>query len=858
MLSEAIPSLLQDATNLNRDLGEILISQAMIQGKLADRPDYLSLVRKVRGEPLVIAVKTVETTEAKVTVLDPAAVAGFRQGLMRSIEKYEDPVAELRSRLEGQNLGRSRGLVTALINALPGERRKDVFRMRPEEQIGVLLKELPEELVAKGFKPAAFGWNQATLSKMEALSRLHQLRATDAETTSLVELALLLHPQMQMAANKVDKENLRKGILQLGEEDLLRLTLKSETDLLSGKARELLNLQGQGSKSFNNLVDEVSAHLKKVAEQKTVKNVVSESRLVLKEIPPVVGIMRGFLGSDCATSHSFAFANAPSERVFAVYAADGTVKGYAAMSIVKDDASRPQIYLHTIAGKRMSAIDARMIIHAIDQAKGKLGGESVLLPNAKRLEENINSIELRSAFESAAVATESRPISFFDEDIRHEIKTLANHDAQYDDPANNSEGFALKRDFATQANLPEMTVETAIHRERIDFQRTPTRAQLVGMALDMISQKLSEKPVFKALMSLLEMPNPAIARLKSTVSNLSRLEVKAYLSAVQNEVRTLGYELNESEIQARWANFFLGLLSSPDFASHSNEKFVKGLIKNAIQAKRVSYLEELNRQYPGYLAKDPDLVSRMLAKAETASLAASFFARAPELFETLPLDEKARGLLLDKLEENNPGLKAALQRLQASGSAGELLTALESGRPGDQAWKLAAGMQARRFLGLSPSSDQLVRFAGRVNNPSMEWTRSALARADSIGQALKLIEGGDSVFGMLSHSGKERLVSFASDLRRFSTGRTVQPETTTTTTITTTTHAGLRQIAKWVDTLEPQRRIEFFDDLRGARHEGDDVASTVFGLLSERTRASMPLDLVRNSMPRDCRALFHK
>ena len=308
----------------------------------------------------------------------PRAILEQIKGILGSAHGPIDPDS-LSSALAG-TIG---GVTDELRGGIAAETRQGKFDL--------LRRHLPERPDESGFDPSRLGLASGTKDDY--------LAALEASFLANKKLDLLL-PAYVFSRSLPEDATLKEYLFGMGEGDL---DMIKDAHSKKKSAQEIAAaMPDKGAKNLRKFLErrlgrigrDVSKHTKSVVE--TARAV--DATLTLTEVHPNLGIFRGNLGGDCATSHSFGFANAPTERVFFITNARGEAVGYAnGANVVLPDGKRG-FFINTVAGARISGLMTRSIFSGFEKAKEALGADAVLVLGRNMTTGNINHPAIRTIY----------------------------------------------------------------------------------------------------------------------------------------------------------------------------------------------------------------------------------------------------------------------------------------------------------------------------------------------------------------------------------------------------------------------------------------------------------------------------
>jgi hypothetical protein len=314
-----------------------------------------------------------------------------------------------------------------------------------------------------------------------------------------------------------------------------------------------------------------------------------------------MGIFRGIIGCDCATSYSYQYAYAPKERTFFIYDQEGLVKGYMQTTdimIGKDT----YLYVHDLTGGRMSAKLVEYVLLASHDVASQLGFKGVVLPTAERIHANNNFDPQRNLMMEMVSSLEQKNLKYLDGNAR---KLLAQSDAEtnagYDMPEKNSIGHiieqpkeGLKPKVKILEYTPDFSLDTKISVESglslaLNFQYSSWSEDALNTLVDAQGRAdqgggTDFKQRIKAANTIviqLGLDQAHFQGLVSKIGNHQALGVKQYYDAISKMLSSLGIKSVDKFIQHNEYLFAYGHLRASD-STDKKSADVSTTIRHAI------------------------------------------------------------------------------------------------------------------------------------------------------------------------------------------------------------------------------------------------------------------------------------
>lgn len=258
-----------------------------------------------------------------------------------------------------------------------------------------------------------------------------------------IKLALVIK-RSEAATTVSSWDVLESKINQLKQEDLIFFSDKNDVVIPEVSKMMLLALENPIVKNLSN---EFSKWIDFYANQTISRPKKLSGKILLEEVPPQVGIFRGFIGSDCSTRFSFPYPNDPHERVFLIKSIKNKkeiLKGYvSAIEVLVNN--KKALYVITISGSTVSSADTELILRGLEKAKNLLGLSRIILPDEKKLDALINFPPIKAVYAKHLKNGELVSLCYQDFDIRKKIELFKSkfNNRFYDYALLNDEGVSF-------------------------------------------------------------------------------------------------------------------------------------------------------------------------------------------------------------------------------------------------------------------------------------------------------------------------------------------------------------------------------------------------------------------------------
>ncbi len=475
--------------------------------------------------------------------------------------------AEIQKILQSPLLGKTQGIVVGLSNLVPGAMKKEFFSANISTKIEILKQHLPEEVISHGFAPAKLGWSDTEISKSEIIRRLQAASDLDQKLT-----VLLVHDYSQSPNLTEPKDYLKKWNLESSQ-------MKSLDQWFSANVVKMIPTQAAQA----------------------------EASLILREIPPSVAIFRGFAGNDCSTKFSFPFVNSPNEFTFLIYDSKGGIKGYAQGTRVLAN-GEGTLYLHTIAGPRVSKTDALKILKTFSQEKQALGFKNILIPPMDQVKKMNNFLPVVEAIQEVHTAS-NKPLQYQDAELRNTLKNTFSITVKYDDAKENPIGHEIDESkLGTELRI--------VRKQALGLDKVSTeidKNSLIGVLLTMGQNLEKNETMIRALAPHAEIPTETALTLIKLAKNEEKLTSADFIERFERNIKKAGFNFKEGHFKKNLSWLAHGLLNSPDLLS--NLPLSESVVLSLVDQREFQLVES-------FLLKNPSLVS---SENLTASVLKSFY-----------------------------------------------------------------------------------------------------------------------------------------------------------------------------------------------------------------------------------------
>jgi hypothetical protein len=558
-IQQYVPSLLS-LENSNKDFFTLFDSADQLTRSLDKIPKYHELLEE-KGPELVITMKG-KGSDGVERKINAPRLDDMKVELTTALEslKGETTQKALQAAIENSTKnslanGNAQGFLTGLINTLSPKARGQVFKAQYNEQLKLLSEMLPDDVIEKGFKAENFGIEEEKLSRDEALKLLQQKKASEEELVQLVKLdaALRLAKTKDAPLETIKKQisawtpDTLKPILEAGD------AFKPVNDSLLADYGKMPGAKG--------VLERVDRDMKALVDVTKVQNAKPSKvpTLILREAPPWIGIFRGCAGGDCSTSHSWAYGVSPTDRVFLVTGEDGQLKGYTHGVILETDGKR-SLFIHTIAGPKISADNTYQILQGMDMAKNRLGVQEITISDGGG--SRINYAPIVKVFQELAKNSAPKATKIIDSAVRPTVDAKSN--ASYD----KSDGFKTAYPLRVPKD-EEHTMDVEV-REAGEAKLKDKISKGDALMLVADLRALGNNGAADRVAKAMKVTAQDVTDFSQIISNEKALPVQEYLDSVMAHFKELGLPTTKDFLQSKETALMLGYLKAPDATKGQN------------------------------------------------------------------------------------------------------------------------------------------------------------------------------------------------------------------------------------------------------------------------------------------------
>ncbi|MBL7665069.1 MAG: hypothetical protein JNM93_08040, partial [Bacteriovoracaceae bacterium] len=212
--------------------------------------------------------------------------------------------------------------------------------------------------------------------------------------------------------------------------------------------------------------------IKNLYEYEWVDMSIPQNTLTLLRVPSRLSGLRGCIGTDCSTSHSYAYAYDQNETTFFIYSSTEPEKvseaplGHITGTWLTSQGKKT-FYAHTINGATLDGQKAWLVISGIKKWAEQQGAAQTLIPLTNRLKENINFEGIRSTLESLVNANDFLPIEYTNPQLRSLLEEIT--PSTYDQMKSNTQGLKINEDVLVQVEIKTKLIQEQPVLEPLDL-----------------------------------------------------------------------------------------------------------------------------------------------------------------------------------------------------------------------------------------------------------------------------------------------------------------------------------------------------------------------------------------------------
>lgn len=309
-------------------------------------------------------------------------------------------------------------------------------------------------------------------------------------------------------------------------------------------------------------IEKLLAGLKNRAERlfidpsATIEEITPMRQLVLRELPPYLAIYRGCVGSDCSTTHSWAFPYSPLERDWWIDDTDGNHLGYVSGNVTMVG-GQPSLYIRDVTGGGLGEGDIELILDGFSAIRQSYGANLMTIMSSDFTAQNHFGAQMRDlkAYPVDGVVNQS----FLDESIRNRLLSPLVSSSHYD-AIGNHQSVRLVKPRPQQPNL-------RIYRLSGPPRVIDPKKDARGLWQLLIAAVNANNPLY---LQELAIPEDGKRRLVDALRNIRRQSVARYYEQVKATFEELDLPFSQNLVKKYESLFFVGHMSALDAFSEQN------------------------------------------------------------------------------------------------------------------------------------------------------------------------------------------------------------------------------------------------------------------------------------------------
>jgi hypothetical protein len=595
-LLEEMPSLRSNGQE-NYTIESLIQPGGMVQkmAALADtvRADakYMQAARQ-RPLPMTFKFYTVKqerrsqvaVNEEFITELAEYYKANYQALAKESVEEATKRIdARILELVTAANAAQSMGIITGLGQAFPADQRREILGQKSLAARVASLKRaldgIKDGQLRESFDSERFGIARAKLTKAIAIDLLDSAVAREKELIQLVSIAELLSEEKTSAKEWT-----------IGD---VAWMLADGRDL-PGFLDELPSADKFSGALFGALKNQAKAAY--TSEQQGVIVEVPDKTLIVKEVPPYLGVFRGCTSGDCSTTHSWAYPFSPYERDYFVYE-EGNPDlelGYISGNFLKVNGI-DTFMLRDMVGAKLSPAHIPIIIQGFAASLPFLGVNQMSITHEQfAIEENIYEPLWREIQKDISFLKEVRN-EFQDGWIRERYLNPVVTSTEYDSVNRHRSGRLYDGALMAKHGLPVV------------------RSMLMNGNAPLVEpgRKLSQKEMLERIRHAYLANNPAFlngmvadynewAHLFAVLRNEGRQTLKDYYANVEAELKKAGLKLSNSVQRDFMELFFDGHMNAKGVFESRDKEELERTYAMIMERYTLSQNPEILRRFEKY------------------------------------------------------------------------------------------------------------------------------------------------------------------------------------------------------------------------------------------------------------------
>ncbi|MCB9061639.1 MAG: hypothetical protein H6622_08965 [Halobacteriovoraceae bacterium] len=452
------PQLLRESSTYKVDLLNLINLESELLLELSRKKEFENYLTE-RPELVDIKLTSKSNSQILTRIIDTNAFSVLRNTFLNLLNEYnsedtfpEDLISTIQKELLEIQMSRSSTLLGALYSVASKELKTEVSQIQNNlVKFEKLIESIEEkDYIKLDFQRIGF---ERKLSK-EELHNDFNIRY-ERELSLSTKVDFLYFTQAHKAhPGKNNFEHLKKLIEQISEAELDFLKDKEE---YTKREKALLNVFSLEDKEKKLLKGYIGKYFDRISEKK-IEKFENYRDIRLREVPPTLALFRGIGAKDCSSNYSPLFSYSLFERTFFVEDNKDRFIGYVTTTLLDSDHGKT-LFVHTITGNKMKAVDVNMILDFFVRNVQFFGAQSVVIPDLELIDQKINFYTLSSIFKEHL----SKSIEIQVKSLDREFRELLITDSRFDqsrlyDPTV-TRAFEIRHDVISQEGLYDFEVK---------------------------------------------------------------------------------------------------------------------------------------------------------------------------------------------------------------------------------------------------------------------------------------------------------------------------------------------------------------------------------------------------------------
>lgn len=504
------------------------------------------------------------------------------------------------------NLNGAQELIVGISSALTANEKGQVFQSGSLENQRNLIHDLTrnsesfDESLGSSFSAERFGYHEEVISREFLLHQLDSLIELESRAFSLMVLLQILDNSTEISLSDITTDLIEQVVIQLSSSNKI---LEKLVDSISEQIEDKGLKRNQVLQRLKKIK---SAGLKKVTLEKKVNN--PETLFYIQEVPPFLGICRGWVGGDCSTNSSWSYPYIPTEHVFYIMHTNGRALGYITTTDVTVNGKKT-VYLKDLSGKHLSGSNAELALHAMFLAREYFDAELFTIASYRfiSVENHISAIKKMFYRYNGNEDIISQDLS--DEKMRSRMARYSSS-SSYDSPYYHAEANTFKPNDKI-LNSIEIKLSTG----EFEFLPAPKLLSLQEEMWEVLKNKLLDSQRRTVSNRLRGKQRKKIQEFTDILDNKNRWNLEDYYSHTGNLLREeFDIDLSNKFIKKHTYLFMRGHLFAADAFTTPNDSLLnqsERFLDQALAGEGYEWISEVILENPDIISGLPRIEKRL-------------------------------------------------------------------------------------------------------------------------------------------------------------------------------------------------------------------------------------------------------